>query len=198
MRGPLCSVVGTAAPCVRRRRTARAWGVRRRYPDSRDPGYPLRQRFPGQEGRHVGPHDLGDATTDRGTAHARHMRCDEQVRAGPQRMVGRRRFRIGDIQARGGEPARPQGLDQGGCVDDGTAGGVHQNAAGLHGREGASVDHPLGCGCQAALGRENPLIGLSEFSNSPLCRHPSIFRMSASVTIRVMGSAGDGSKPRAR
>ena len=70
------------------------------------------------------------------------MGCPDDVRQLEQRVVGRQRLGVDDVEPGASEPARSKRLDEGGLVDDRAARDVHQEGARPHRREAARIEEP--------------------------------------------------------
>ena len=75
------------------------------------------------------------------------MRGDEHVGRAPQRMVGRKRLRLGDVERRA-DAAGPKGVEQSIGVDGPAASCIHEQGTGGHLGKELRIDELLRLGCE--------------------------------------------------
>ena len=88
--------------------------------------------------------DLISGFGDVAEADARDVRGEQNVVHGPKRVVGRKGFRLADVQRRPRQVAGGKDLGQHVGVEKGTAPHVEQQRVGLHGPEGRLVEQAPG------------------------------------------------------
>ena len=114
------------------------------------------------------------------------VRRDDQVRGVEERVAGRRRLGVGDVERRAGDRALVQRREQRRLVDDRAAGGVDRIALG---RIRASAAASIRCACVSAsagsAARRSPTRSSSSLKR---CRSP---RSCRTVMLKALGAPGD-------
>src|SRR5476649_2556256 len=90
---------------------------------------PMGERPTGDETLEVVAGAVGQPALAEDAHAAREMTRDQQVRAGPQRVVARQRLGVGDVEPGAGDPAGAERAAQGRLIDDAAARDIDEDCA---------------------------------------------------------------------